>query len=80
MFYDQSGKELQVYDYSSDESVREFCSCSFNPRYTLATQTPTLSVTSPKKYMWDTPPGRGIRKPSTRLESYHNRSQDKSYS
>jgi hypothetical protein len=31
VFYDQAGKELQVFDYSSDDGVREFCSCNFNP-------------------------------------------------
>ena len=31
VFYDQSGRELQVFDYSNDDSVREFCSCAFNP-------------------------------------------------
>lgn len=31
MFYDQSGKEQQSFDYSGDEGVREFVSCAFNP-------------------------------------------------
>mmetsp|Transcript_26109 Transcript_26109/g.57041 ORF Transcript_26109/g.57041 Transcript_26109/m.57041 type:complete len:1764 (+) Transcript_26109:195-5486(+) len=31
VFYDVNGRELQVFDYSTDDSVREFCSCSFNP-------------------------------------------------
>lgn len=31
VFYDQSGKQLQVFDYSGDEGVRDFGSCAFNP-------------------------------------------------
>ncbi|MEW5300130.1 MAG: hypothetical protein WDW38_002966 [Sanguina aurantia] len=31
VFYDTSGREIQSYDYSADESVREFSSCAFNP-------------------------------------------------
>lgn len=31
VFYDNNGREVQVYDYSSDDSVREFTSCAFNP-------------------------------------------------
>ncbi|GFH08379.1 WD_REPEATS_REGION domain-containing protein [Haematococcus lacustris] len=31
VFYDTNGRELQVFDYSNDEAVREFTSCSFNP-------------------------------------------------
>ena len=31
VFYDQSGREQQVFDYSTDDSVREFTSCAFNP-------------------------------------------------
>jgi intraflagellar transport protein 172 len=31
VFYDQGGREIQAFDYSNDDSVREFCSCAFNP-------------------------------------------------
>jgi intraflagellar transport protein 172 len=29
--YDANGRELQSMDYSTDESVRDFASCTFNP-------------------------------------------------
>lgn len=30
-FYDTSGREMQVFDYSQDDNVREFGACAFNP-------------------------------------------------
>ena len=31
VFYDNNGREIQAYDYSGEDAVREFTSCSFNP-------------------------------------------------
>lgn len=31
VFYDLNGKELQYFDYSTDDNVREFSACAFNP-------------------------------------------------
>ena len=31
VFYDDRGREQQVFDFSGDDTVREFCSCAFNP-------------------------------------------------
>lgn len=31
VFYDANGRQLQSFDFSNDEGVREFTSCAFNP-------------------------------------------------
>lgn len=31
VFYDVSGRQLQCFDYSGDDGVREFTACAFNP-------------------------------------------------
>lgn len=31
VFYDLNGREVRAFDYSADDSMREFSSCAFNP-------------------------------------------------
>lgn len=31
VFYDQNGRQLQAFDYSSDEAARDLSCCAFNP-------------------------------------------------
>ncbi len=31
VFYDLTGREIRAFDYSNDDAVREFTTCSFNP-------------------------------------------------